>query len=267
MREKLYSGVWARNQCKLSPVSIRAPEIRPPGHPTSISPTSISTASSPPDRLQAFVVAVSYILGISAHSLFESIALGLSSDFSTVLNVFIATAAHRWATSIAIAFTVAAELAYLPFLIVFGLFSVMVPIDVVLGAALQSLNHTMQEVLFALSADTFLYIGAFEGMVDEFVAHRKWHFRKFLSTVLGEIIIIVVTGILVALDIMVDHRRTKKHVQCRQYPSLLSPPNREGQGKGQGRGQDTAPRPYTTPSNEQRRHRSVRHIFQHFRGT
>lgn len=150
---------------------------------------------------RAFAVAIIQIVGLSVHSLFESISLGLSSDFSTVLNVFIATAAHRWATSVAIAFTCAAELAYTPFVTVFLLFSVMVPVGIGIGAGLQQLNTTVQGVIFALSAATFIYIGAFETMAEEFVIDQKWIGRKFIATLTGAAIIIIVTGILVSLDV------------------------------------------------------------------
>lgn len=145
-----------------------------------------------------FLVATLQILGLSAHSLFESMALGLSSDFPIMLNVFIATASHRWVTSIAIAFTIASKLEYFPFLVVFVLFSAMVPIGIGIGAALTEVSSQVRGVLFALSAATFLYIGVFETMADEFVVHREMLARKFLATLAGATLITVITAILIA---------------------------------------------------------------------
>ena len=140
------------------------------------------------------------ILGISAHSLFESMALGLSGNFTTVLNIFIATIAHRWATSAAIAFTLI-KLSYFPFIVLVLTFSGFVPLGIGIGAALGSLSTTAQGVLFSISAGTFIYIGVFEGMADEFVSHSRWPFRKYVSTLAGAGIITAITAVLQALDV------------------------------------------------------------------
>lgn len=150
---------------------------------------------------RTFVVAVLQVIGISAHSLFESMLLGLGTNFTIVLNLFIAVVSHRWATSIAIAFTSAAKLAYWPFLVTFLLFSSMVPLGVGIGAAITSLHHTVQGALFALSAATFIYVGAYEGMVETFDHDHKYHVAKFLVVIAGAAVIAIITGILVANDI------------------------------------------------------------------
>lgn len=152
-------------------------------------------------RSTAFVGGVIQILALSAHSLFESMVLGLSGEFTTVLNIFIATAAHRWLTAMAISFKLARTLRYWPFLFLLSLFSTMVPIGIGVGAALTSLSAQAQGVLFAISTGALLYIGAFESMTEEFVEHKKWIEWKFLSTLAGAGIIVAATGILVALDI------------------------------------------------------------------
>lgn len=148
-----------------------------------------------------FITGLVEILGISAHSLFESIALGLSGSFTTVLNIFIATAAHRWATASALGFKLLKSLNFLPFLVLLLLFSAIAPIGIGIGAALGNLSQAVQGVLFSISAGTFIYIGVYEVMAEEFAVHQKWHMTKFLMTMLGASIIIVVTVILNVLDI------------------------------------------------------------------
>lgn len=152
-------------------------------------------------RSKEFVVGLFQILAISAHSLFESLALGISSQFSTVLAIFIATAAHRWLVAMAISFKMVKKLRYIPFVVLLALFSTMVPIGIGIGASLISLSTQVQGVLFGLSAGTFIYIGVFECMSDEFVAHEKWMVRKFLATLGGAGIIVIATGVLVAFEI------------------------------------------------------------------
>ncbi|CAN8068378.1 unnamed protein product, partial [Agarophyton chilense] len=111
---------------------------------------------------RAFIQGLVEVIAISLHSLFESMALGLSSSFDVMLNIFIATAAHRWATSAALSFKLVRDLRYVPFLVLMTLFSAAVPVGIAIGAVLSSLSATVQGVLFSLSAGTFLYIGGFE---------------------------------------------------------------------------------------------------------
>lgn len=148
-----------------------------------------------------FIIALLQIMGLSAHSLFESMALGLSSEFGTVLNVFIATASHRWVTAVAIGFTVASKLSYKLFVVIFVIFCAMVPLGIGIGAALDGLSSQARGVLFSLSAATFLYIGVFETMADEFVVHREMLARKFLATIAGAAVITVITVILISTKV------------------------------------------------------------------
>lgn len=152
-------------------------------------------------RSPAFAKGLVEILGLSAHSLFESLALGLSDDFSTVLNIFIATAAHRWATSTALAFKLSRDLRYMPFLVLLCIFSTMVPIGIGVGAALNSLGEKVRGVLFAISAGTFFYVGVFDGVSEEFAEGQTWIGRKFASMLAGAVVIVVVTAILVATEV------------------------------------------------------------------
>lgn len=150
---------------------------------------------------RAFVQGLVEVVGLSAHSFFESMALGLSSSLESVLNIFIATAAHRWATSMALAFKLVKQLNYVPFLLLIILFSAAVPIGIGVGAALTSLPERLQGVLFSISAGTFIYIGVFELMADEFVSHQEWKLRKFLCTCAGAGVIIIITAVLTAAGV------------------------------------------------------------------
>eukprot|EP00178_Gracilaria_changii_P013643 TRINITY_DN384_c0_g1_i5.p1 TRINITY_DN384_c0_g1~~TRINITY_DN384_c0_g1_i5.p1 ORF type:complete len:367 (+),score=46.25 TRINITY_DN384_c0_g1_i5:817-1917(+) len=150
---------------------------------------------------RAFIQGLLDVVGISLHSLFESMALGVSDSFDVMLNIFIAVVTHRWATATALSFKLIRDLRYLPFLVLMTLFSSAVPIGVAIGAGLSSLSATVQGVLFSVSAGTFLYIGAFELMAEEYVEHGEWKVRKFLFTILGAGIITVITVILSATGV------------------------------------------------------------------
>ena len=152
-------------------------------------------------KSREFVHGLIQILGVSAHSLFESMALGLSQEFDTVLNIFIATVSHRWATSLALSFKLSRSLSYWAIIVLFIVFSGMVPLGVSIGAALSQLSDKAQGVLFAISASTFIYIGVYESMAEEFMQHEKWHGRKFIATLCGAGLIVATTAFLVGFDV------------------------------------------------------------------
>ena len=148
-----------------------------------------------------FIMGLLQILGISAHSFIESMALGVSSNFSLALNIFIATISHRWATTVALSFPLVRDLSYFPFLVLLLIFSAMIPLGIGIGAALSNISSTVQGVLFSVSAGTFLYMGAYELIVDSFIGQPKRQFEKFIAMLAGASIILIITGILTALDI------------------------------------------------------------------
>lgn len=139
----------------------------------------------------AFVQGFVQVLALSLHSLFESMIIGLGTEFTIILNVFIATAAHRWVTAAAIAFKLVNKLRYWAFLTLILLFSVAVPLGVGIGAALSGLSDTLEGVMFAISAGTFLYIGGYELMHE-----GKGTYWEFASIIVGWTTVSVITAIL-----------------------------------------------------------------------
>ena len=148
-----------------------------------------------------FAVGLLQILGISAHSLFESMALGLAVQLSTSTNIFIATVLHRGFTALAIAVRIIDKLNYIGFLVLLTLFSLVVPLGVGIGFAVSSIGSAVQGILFSVSAGTFLYVGAYEVPAEEFGGKNKSPLLKFGFMMLGVAVISVVTGILVATGV------------------------------------------------------------------
>ncbi len=150
----------------------------------------------------AFAGAGFTTVGIGTHSLFESIALGSAPRFSTALNTFIAISAHRWATSMALGSRFAKSYlttgAYSALTVLFSLVS---PLGVFVGFGVEGLSHIALGIVFAISGGTFLYIGFFDTLAHEFVAHPKHLVGKFFVMVAGASLMILVTGILVAADV------------------------------------------------------------------
>jgi len=146
----------------------------------------------------AFATAGITTAGIAAHSLFESVALGSATKFSTALNVFIAISTHRWATSMALGSRyMNGDLNVAAYSVLTVLFSLVTPLGVLIGFGAQSLSYVFQGTVFAISAGTFIYIGAFETVAHEFVAHTKYMRGKFIIMVAGAALMTLITGILV----------------------------------------------------------------------
>lgn len=154
-------------------------------------------------RSRTFLISVIQVIGISFHSIFEAMVFGLSNDFSTILNLFIAIATHRWAVAIAISFGSSSKLQYLPFLVIFIIFAAFILIGVGIGTAVSNLSQAFQGILFSISAATFIYTGAYEGMADTFEHdhNKKSVIFKFINVLVGAAIISVITAMLVSNNI------------------------------------------------------------------
>lgn len=149
-----------------------------------------------------FANAAVMVLGMAAHSLLESVALGGTARMSVVLNTFIAISAHRWATSMALGARFAKKrLGTVPYTALNIAFALVAPFGVFIGLIVQQTSRVFQGVIFSMSAATFLYIGAFETPTEEFVTHRRWPVLKFFFMLGGATMIVVVTAIVVAVSI------------------------------------------------------------------
>lgn len=153
-------------------------------------------------RSPQFLAAAIGALGMGAHSLLESVALGGSARMSVILNTFLAISMHRWATSMALGARFAKErLSVGPYSALIVAFAAVAPTGVLFGLVTQHTSPVFQGVVFAISAATFVYIGAFETPSEEFVAHQRWPLLKFLCMLGGALLIIIVTAILVAVSV------------------------------------------------------------------
>lgn len=150
----------------------------------------------------AFATVAVATLGISAHSILESLALGGSSSWGTMLNAFIAISTHRWATSMALGSRYArANLNTLSYSILTVAFAFVSPLGVAIGAGIREASPKFIGVIFALSAGTFLYIGAFESLAEEFVEHHDDQLAKFFIFTAAAGLITAITGILSAAGV------------------------------------------------------------------
>lgn len=147
-----------------------------------------------PNFWRAFLTAFS----VAIHVVFESLSLGLGSSWPVVLNTFLAIAAHKWATAASLGVKFEKErLRLMQSVVLIVLWSAVTPAAAGIGAAIDGgVSDKVTGVLLALSAGTFLYIGALEVNAEEFVEDKRDRLPKALVTTLGVGVIMAVTAIL-----------------------------------------------------------------------
>ncbi len=147
-------------------------------------------------RSRSFLACLVITAGVAAHSILESVALGASETFKDVLNLFIAIAAHRWATAAALGIRYArAGLAAGPVVVLVFVFSFIAPIGVGFGfLAVGSDQRLTQAVLFSMAAGTFVFLGASATL-------EEGQLRMYLASAIGAVIIVIITAILIAKNV------------------------------------------------------------------
>lgn len=158
--------------------------------------TSIITPPSSPAPQASGRSAVILLLALAVHSIFETMALGLSDTPLSAGLLALSIALHQPAESIAllVAFLKSGlsegqTTRYL------SLFSTVGMIGVVLGLAVSSWASAVWDSIFvALTAGTFLYVGCTEIVAEEFEEEQgKW--KKFGALLAGVVIVGAITTV------------------------------------------------------------------------
>ena len=138
-----------------------------------------------------------YVLmaALSAHGLSEGLALGVERGTRNIMLLFVGILAHKWAEGLALGISFSQT--SLETRRVIGLllaFSLSTPVGICVGWLAQALLPGCAEGYFlGFSSGSFLYIGASEVVVDEFIqGKRQW--GKF-SSFLGGVVLIYLISI------------------------------------------------------------------------
>lgn len=144
--------------------------------------------------------AVILLLALTAHGLLEGFVVGFQDDRHKLLILFASVASHKGAAAMALSSrflkTGATFLQAFSFVFVFSL---MGPLSIFLGTILNDVPSMLHLILNGLASGTFIYIGAYEVVHEEFsdghkskgsrLSGRSQHTIKFLSMVLGMVAI------------------------------------------------------------------------------
>lgn len=129
------------------------------------------------------------VIMLSIHSLLEGVALGIRSDFSLLLIIFIAIIAHKWAASYSLAVQIrknnlSSKVSWLLFLF----FAIMTPIGIFFGNLINtglSANSIISPIFSSLAAGTFLYIGTLHGLNRAVMIDKCCNLNDYFYVLLG----------------------------------------------------------------------------------
>ena len=111
------------------------------------------------------------LIGLGTHALFEGLALGMTSDYNSLVQFAIAILIHKGAEGLALGISlIKAFPTSRHFNIgIMVLFSLFTPTGVLLGIVLIQGKHEIYEIIFAsMAAGTFIYIACSEVIVQQF---------------------------------------------------------------------------------------------------
>ena len=129
-------------------------------------------------KLSAFIL----LLSLSIHGLFECLALGIQTDYTNTLLLFIALMIHKWAEAFALGVLfVKAKFSNKFYVLLFTLFDIIVRVVVALVLVLAATAGEFVEGIFlSISTGTFLYVSCSEVIIEEFSTPDKRYVKFFL---------------------------------------------------------------------------------------
>jgi zinc transporter ZupT len=140
--------------------------------------------------------AILAVFMLSIHSFLTGAALGLTSSFSMTVIILLAILAHKWAASFSLAVQInKSDLPVKIGIFLFAIFSMMVPLGILIGAGVsRSLDtHPLIEPIFSsLAAGTFLYLGTLHGLDRATLITQCCNLKRFMLVIVGFSIMAVV---------------------------------------------------------------------------
>jgi zinc transporter 1/2/3 len=129
------------------------------------------------------------VCAMSMHSIFEGIALGLTSDFTSTINLVIAIIMHKPAEAITLGVSINKNFVMKHEekmgILLLTIYSSATPLGVIIGMALKHSSLMVEVVFNALAAGTFIYIAASEVIVEEFSDSDRHKWCQFFTYLLG----------------------------------------------------------------------------------
>ncbi|KAJ1086655.1 hypothetical protein NDU88_006771 [Pleurodeles waltl] len=144
---------------------------------------------------------ISLVFALSAHSIFEGLALGLQEDGTKLLSLFMGVAVHEALVAMALGISMAkASLTMKEALKFAVLVSLMIPLGIGIGIGIDSAQNVASSVasvlLQGIAAGTFLFITFFEILVRELDDKRDRLLKVFFLVLGYAILASILAGLL-----------------------------------------------------------------------
>lgn len=124
-------------------------------------------------------------MAMCIESIFSGLTLGVMDETSALYGFFLALVLHKWAEALSIGISFAKIDMPKKKAVILGLiFSLAAPIGIIVGIIFDESDGYTKGILMAISAGTFIYIGATEIIVEEFTI-KKNKYWKFMFYSLG----------------------------------------------------------------------------------
>jgi len=139
-------------------------------------------------NLQSFVL----LIALSTHAMFEGIALGLTGDLASTINIMLALVIHKSAASMSLGISIFKNFSNedqgkgMLLLIIFALAT---PLGIAAGLIMLGSNEMVEVVFSSFAGGTFVYIAASEVIVEEFSIPGRSKWLQMFTFLLGATLI------------------------------------------------------------------------------
>jgi len=132
------------------------------------------------------LISLVLLIALSAHALLAGLAMGLASNYQAAVNIVIALVTHKVPASISLGVSLAKNFSnQKQAILLVAFFSVVTPVGTAIGMGIKNSNDFVEIFFNAISAGTFIYIGASEIIVEEFSVKGPYNWARLASFAAG----------------------------------------------------------------------------------
>lgn len=112
------------------------------------------------------------------HAIFEGVALGLTNEISSTLNIMLALSLHKPAAAMSLGISVTKNFSdpndRAKGMMLLLIFAFATPIGIMIGIFLSGTNVILEVIMNSIAGGTFIYIAASEVIVEEFSTPNRY---------------------------------------------------------------------------------------------
>jgi solute carrier family 39 (zinc transporter), member 1/2/3 len=125
---------------------------------------------------------------LSTHAIFEGIALGLTNDLASTINIILALVIHKSAASMSLGISIFKNFSdedHKKGMMLLIIFALATPIGIAGGLIMLGSNEMIEVIFSSFAGGTFVYIAASEVIVEEFSIPGRSKWLQMFTFMLG----------------------------------------------------------------------------------